>query len=322
MVQRILITGANGFVGRNLGKYLADQDMTVVMAVRQQTEPSQKAANIEIVQTGRSYGLADWPAILTGCDAVVHLAGRAHIMADHSDDPLAEYRKINVALTEKLAEAAAAAGVKRFIYVSSIKVAAENSGGRAIKEDDRPLLDDPYSISKFEAENRVRAICGRTGMEYVIIRPPLVYGPGVKANFARMIKIVAAKIPLPLAAINNARSMVGITNLLDFICCCLNHENGGGHIFNVSDDDDISTTELITRLATALGVKPRLFRLPAPLLQALCLVTGQKKACSRLTESLQVDISKAKTLLGWLPPVTMAQELVTTIQWYREHKNR
>jgi nucleoside-diphosphate-sugar epimerase len=322
MQKKILVTGANGFIGRSLCKYLAADGLVVVAAVRRRTGTIEETGNVRIVETGATFAAADWPNLLRGCDAVVHLAGRAHIMADQAHDPLAAYREVNVEMTRVLAEAAAAAGVKRFVYLSSIKVSGEKSAGEPLREDRQPRLTDPYSVSKFEAENSLRQICEGTAMEYVIIRPPLVYGPGVKANFARLFRLAGKKIPLPLAAIANARGMIGIDNLVNFISCCLNHPNAGGEIFNVSDDEDISTPDLLGRIGVALGIPARLFPLPLPFLKLVFLGLGQKKAFARLTESLPVDISKAKERLGWRPPSTMAQELARTVQWYADRKNR
>jgi UDP-glucose 4-epimerase len=322
MGKKILVTGANGFIGRSLCKYLAANDLVVVAAVRHHTGASEESRNIQIVETGAAYSAADWANLLPGCDAVVHLAGRAHIMADKAHDPLAAYREVNVEMTKDLAEAAATAGVKRFVYLSSIKVSGEKTAGEPLREDRRPRLTDPYSVSKFEAENSLREICQRTAMEYVIIRPPLVYGPGVRANFAKLLRLVGWKIPLPLAAIDNARSMVGIDNLVNFISRCLDQPNASGEIFNVSDDEDISTPDLLGRIGVALGIPARLFSLPPPFLKAVFLVLGQKKAFARLTESLQVDITKAKQKLGWRPSSTLEQELARTVQWYLDRKNR
>lgn len=322
MSKKILITGANGFIGRALCRHLVANGLDVVATVRQGAGLREDLSSSKIVQIETVTTKAEWQNILAGCDAVVHLAGRAHVMAEKNPDPLAEYRKVNVEMTGFIAEAAAAAGVRRFVYLSSIKVGGEKTKLAPIGEDHRPRLDDPYSISKAEAENKVIQICAGTGMEYVVVRPPLVYGPGVKANFAKLMKLVGYKLPLPLAAVANARSMVGINNLVDFISCCLEHPAAGGEIFNVSDDEDLSTPELIRRTGAAMGLRSTVFPIPEALLKWSFALLGQGKAGGRLIESLRVDITKAKEKLAWQPPYTTDQEIAKTVQWYVEHRKR
>jgi len=248
-----------------------------------------------------------------GCEAVVHLAARVHVMKDESSDPLSEFRRSNVDGTENLARQAAQAGVKRFVFISSVKVNGESTQpGQPFTPADAPAPQDDYGLSKFEAEQALWQVARSTGMEVVIIRPPLVYGPGVKGNFARMVHWVRQGVPLPLGAVHNRRSLLALDNLVDFIALCANPERSpqaANQTFLVSDGDDVSTTELLRRVAHAYGVPARLLPVPLGLMHAAARLLGKAAEADRLLGSLQVDASKARNLLGWVPPVTMQAQL-------------
>jgi nucleoside-diphosphate-sugar epimerase len=241
---------------------------------------------------------------------VVHLAARVHVINDTVADPLAEFRKSNVEATLALATQAAQAGVQRFIFISSVKVNGEHTQpGHTFRADDTPSPQDPYGISKMEAEVGLRAIAQQTGMEVVIIRPPLVYGPGVKANFASMVQWLQRGVPLPLGAIHNRRSLVALDNLVDLITTCLDHPAAANQTLMVSDGEDVSTTELLRRMAAALGIPARLLPVPQRLLEWGATLVGKKEVAQRLFSSLQVDAQPTRQLLGWKPPVSLDQGL-------------
>jgi nucleoside-diphosphate-sugar epimerase len=253
----------------------------------------------------------DWGDALTGCRVVVHLAARVHVMRDGVADPLAEYRRVNVAGTMGLARQAAHAGVKRFIFLSTIKVNGENTlAGAAFSERDPPAPADPYGVSKAEAEAALIALASSTPMEVIVIRPPLVYGPGVKANLLTMTRWLARGVPLPLGAIrDNRRTLVALDNLVDLIITCLEHPAAANQVLLAGDGEALSTTDLLRRTAAALGVPARLIPVPVPLLVAAAALLGRSEVMRRLCGSLQVDTSKARQLLGWSPPVTVDEGL-------------
>jgi nucleoside-diphosphate-sugar epimerase len=241
---------------------------------------------------------------------MVHLAARVHVMRDESLDPLSEFRKSNVEGTLRLATQVAQARVKRFIFISSVKVNGEQTqAGHPFRADDLPAPQDPYGISKLEAEVGLREIARQTGMEVVIIRPPLVYGPGVKANFASMVKWLQRGVPLPLGAVHNQRSLVALDNLVDLIITCIDHPAAANQTFLVSDGEDVSTTELLRRMAAALKAPARLIPVPQYLLEWGATLAGKQAVSQRLFSSLQVDIMSTRKLLGWAPPVSLDQGL-------------
>lgn len=253
---------------------------------------------------------ADWRPALSGVQAVVHCAARVHIMADTSADPLAEFRRVNVDGTLALARQAAAAGVRRFVLLSSVKVHGEATApGHPFHADDAPRPEDAYGLSKHEAEQALRHLAAETGLEVVVVRSPLVYGPGVKANFAQLMRAVALGVPLPLGALHNRRSLVGLDNLVDLLRVCLDHPAAANQTFLVSDGEDLSTTELVHRLGRALGRPARLLPVPAPLLRAGAALLGRRAAVDRLCGSLQVDIASTRARLGWTPPVSVDEGL-------------
>ena len=311
------ITGATGFVGSAVLERLAAQAGVEIRALVRRVGVK-LPGNAVAVQVGEDFLLeGDQP--LEGVDVLVHCAARVHIMSDASSDPLSEYRSVNVAGTLKLAESAARSGVKRFIFISSIKVNGEGTApGKPYTADDMPAPVDAYGISKMEAEQRLMLLGNATGMEIVIIRPVLVYGPGVKANFRSMMSWLNKGVPLPLGAIPNQRSLVALDNLVDLVVTCLDHAAAANQTFLVSDDDDMSTTELLKRMGEALQTPVRLIPVPAWLLLRGAALLGRKDVARRLCGSLQVDISKTRSLLGWTPPLTVAQALSKTARSFQE----
>ena len=310
--MKILVTGANGFVGKSLSAELFGQGHTVQAAVRT------KFASIESVETtivGEVNGSTDWSHSLADVSTVVHLAARVHVMQDNSTDPLAEFRAVNVHGTLNLARQAAAAGVRRFVFLSSIKVNGEHTDlGSPFNAEQTPAPQDAYGISKLEAELGLRGIAAETGMQVVIIRPPLIYGAGVKANFASLLRAVRRGVPLPLGlATHNRRSFVSLNNLVDFIITCIQHPNAANQTFLVSDGCDLSTTELLRRMGNALGKSARLIPVPVAVLEAGAALFGRRDVAQRLCGTLQVDITKAKELLGWMPPFGVDEGLRLTI---------
>lgn len=323
----ILITGATGFVGRALTIELHGRGYNVVGGVRRLSLNLPATVRQQVVENLSPD--TDWFAALQDIDMIIHTAARVHIMQDDEDEPLAAFRQVNTAGTEHLAREAAKAGVRRFVYLSSIKVNGENTGlgpedsGLSKKneqihfsETDTPNPKDPYSVSKWEAEQLLHDIAVESGMEVVIIRPPLVYGPGVKANFLRLLQFAEKRIPLPFAGICNKRSLIALDNLVDFILCCLEHPAAAGETFLVSDGEDLSTPELIKRIAFHMGRSARLFPVPVTLMQLGAKLTGKTGEVDRLCGSLQVDISKAKRVLGWKPPFSVDEGLAKTVEWF------
>lgn len=254
---------------------------------------------------------------MRGLDVVVHLASRVHVMNDTESDPLEAFRRVNVGHTLQLARSAVAAGAKRFIFVSSVKVNGEQTAfGRPYSETDNPLPVDPYGISKMEAEDALRELAAQTGLEVVIVRPVLVYGPGVKANFANMMRWLKKGVPLPFGAISNQRSLVALDNLVSFILTCVSHPAAANQTFLISDGEDVSTTQLLIRLGEALGSPARLIPVPEWLLVLGATLLGRKALSQRLCGSLQVDITKSRQLLGWASVVTLQEGLNATAQHY------
>jgi len=243
-------------------------------------------------------------------------------MRDSAADPLAEFRRVNVAGTLNLARQATAAGVRRFVFISSIKVNGGSTSLKSYTPDDVPDPVDLYGISKLEAELRLHEIAADTGMEVVIIRPPLVYGPHVKGNFLRRLRWVERGIPMPFANVDNRRSLVNVRNLVDLIVRCVEHPAAAGETFLVSDGADLSTRDLVTHMAAAIGRKPRLFPVPLSLTHSMLKVTGREDLWQRLFGSLQVSCDKARQLLGWDPPVDVLDGLEEVGCWYVENKNR
>lgn len=308
---KILITGASGFVGGSLAAALVEQGVRVVAAVR---SPLQ-LPGAEIVEIDSLDNRTEWSKALKHVEVVIHCAGRAHVMNDLFANPLPEYRRINVGGTVNLARQAAAAGVRRFIFLSSVKVNGEQTLlGQPFTESDAPMPQNPYAVSKAEAEYALMELARETSMEVVIIRPTLVYGVGVKANFFTMLRMVRLGMPLPFGSIENRRSFTYLENLNSLIMRCIDHPKAANQVFLSSDGYDLSTTDLLRYCANAMGVS--VFLLPIP--ESWCMLSasllGQGEAIQRLCGTLQVDISKARNLLGWEPPVTVQIGLQRTVK--------
>ncbi|PDS39848.1 NAD-dependent dehydratase [Rhizobium anhuiense] len=304
--MRCLITGAAGFVGGPLVERL-HKERIWELAVTTRSAAASFPADVRhfpIEITSET----DWTAALDGVDVIVHLAARVHIMDDRAADPLTEFRQINTAATLNLAEQAARAGVKRLVFISSIKVNGEEND-RPFRHDDTPMPVDPYGISKLECEIGLQEISARTGIEIVVIRPPLVYGPGARGNFALLVGLVRKKIPLPFASLKNRRTLVALPNLVDLIVTGMTHPDAAGQTFLAGDGEDLSTPGLIEGIAAGLGVEPMLLPFPPALLQMGARVTGKSAVYQRLCGSLQVDISHAREVLGWSPVVTPREGL-------------
>lgn len=312
----VLITGATGFVGSRLAVFLSAQfpGMELRLAVRHRPDELQvpsalPAGSIEVV--GDINPHTNWTDALDGVDVMIHLAARVHVMNDMALNPLDEYRNANTLATIHLAQEAAKAGVKRFIYLSSIKVnGEETSPGQSYSEDSIAAPIDPYGVSKWEAELGLEKVCAQTGMEFVIIRPPLVYGPGVKANFQKLMGLVAKGLPLPFGTVYNQRSMLALDNLVSFIAEVMKNPLAANQRFLLSDGQDLSTTQLLKLIAKGMGRSIWLLPVPAFILKGAAQVFGASAAADRLLGSLQIDSSKARQLLKWQPPLS-AEEGIT-----------
>lgn len=303
------MTGATGFVGHTLCQSLIADDWHVRRALRS------GAGTDDFVV--RDIGPdTDWQGAVEGMDCVVHLAARTHVVDEKTHNAIDAYRRINVAGTINLAKAAVKYGVTRFIFLSSIKVNGELTTDHPFTEDDTPQPSDAYGISKLEAEQVLWQIAQETGLEVIVLRPPLVYGPGVKANFLRLMHLSARRIPLPFAAIENLRSLIYLGNLVDAIAACIENPAAAGKTYLVSDGEPVSTPELIRQISTALGAEPRLFPFPSSLLSVGAALFRRSSEWERLAGSLQIDSSRIRAELGWQPPFSMVQGLADTAQWY------
>lgn len=311
MLSKVLLTGGTGFVGCAVLNRLCQAGRNVVACSRAESMDVPDGARFLRVLGFDAN--TDWKLGLDGVEVVIHSAARVHVMNEQSSDPLAEFRKVNVEGTLNLARQAAAAGVRRFIFLSSIKVNGEGTApGMTYKADDVPAPMDPYGVSKLEAEQGLQALAADTGIAVVIIRPVLVYGPGVKANFLSMMRWLSKGVPLPFGAIYNKRSLVALDNLVDLIVTCIDHPAAANQTFLVSDGDDLSTSELLQRMGVALDKSSRLLPVPSRFLEAGAAVLGKQALAQRLCGSLQVDITKTRELLGWTPPVCVDDALRQT----------
>lgn len=305
----ILVTGANGFVGSALTQTLASRLIRVRGAVRTN-------AGVGQIDVGDLHAATDWRKALVGCEGVVHLAARVHVMSDAAADPIVAYREVNVAATLNLARQAIEAGVRRFVFVSSVKVNGEATTTQPFSAADVPMPCDPYGQSKMEAEQALQQLGRDTGLEVVIVRPPLVYGPGVKANFLSLIKLVQKGVPLPFGRILNARSMVALDNLVDLLILCTRHPNAPGNIFMVSDGADMGIAELVTRIARAMNKRVLLVPVPVGLMIGTARLMGKQGVVDRLLGSLQVDIANTQATLEWQPVVTPQAAIDKTVEQF------
>ncbi len=322
----ILVTGTNGFVGQALCGELRLRYFQVRAVLRkpQALLPESEQTIIPAID-----GCTDWSAALQGVDVVIHLAARVHVMHEEAADPLAEFRRVNVEGTANLARQAAQAGVKRLVYVSSVKVNGESTlspnltpangegGQNVFAETDIPSPQDPYGVSKWEAEQALHRVAAETGLEVVIVRPPLVYGAGVKGNFVQMLRVLERGIPLPLASIRNWRSLIYLGNLVDALILCATHPAAAGQTYLVSDGEDVSTSDLLRWLGEAMGCPARLFPCPVTLLRLAGWLIGRTEQVERLAGSLRVDSGKIRRELGWAPPLSMAEGFRATVGWFR-----
>ncbi len=313
--MRILVTGASGFVGAAVHRRLTSEALDILPVYRNDHHSGLAIGNID--------GSTDWSSALTNTTHVIHTAARVHIMKESVADPLQAFRKVNTEGTLNLARQAAEAGVTRFIFISSVKVNGEQTkAGMAFTEEDVSGSDDPYAISKHEAETDLRRLASETRMEIVIIRPPLVHGPGVKANFLSLMKLVRTGFPLPLGKIDNRRSMVSLDNLIDFIITCITHPKAANQTFLVSDGEDLSVTQLLRKLASAMDMPSRLIPIPSSWLKIALSVVGKKSIADRLCGSLQVNITKAQTLLDWSPKWSVDEGIKKTVKFFLENSSK
>ncbi len=321
-MTKVLVTGAGGFVGKVLCRRLLEAGYAPRAGLRSGAPwPALQAATpglSEFAMLGDLGANPNLDGALENVAAVVHLAARVHMMHDEAADPLKEFRRVNVDGTEALACAAAKQGVRRMVFVSTAKVNGESTSGTPFTEGDPPDPQDPYAVSKWEAEEALRSVAAKTGLEIAIVRPPLVYGPGVSANFLRLMRSVDRGIPLPLPDTKNRRSLIGVENLADFLVRCISDPGAANETFLVSDGEDVSTRELIVRLARALGRSARILPVPEFAVRLAARLVGKEAAVNRLLGSLTVSSDKARQRLGWKPPVTLDNGLAATARWYLE----
>lgn len=323
--MNILVTGANGFVGLSLCQEIVSKEWSVWGTVRSLSQANALPSKVQSILIDSLVNAKLLENVLSEIDCVVHLAARVHQMNDIAVDPLEAFREVNTHATANLARLATAKGVKRFVYISSIKVNGEgnnfstkqtDNSSNVYTEEDLPTPQDPYGISKLEAEQSLHQIASETGLEVVILRPPLIYGPKVKANFLQLLRLVKLGIPLPFGSIKNARSLLYIGNFVNAISTCIDHPKAAGQTFLISDGEDVSTPELIRRIAKALGQRDRLFSMQYSWLESIGRLTRKSSTIERLTGSLRVNSRKIQQTLNWKPPFTLEQGLQATADWY------
>jgi nucleoside-diphosphate-sugar epimerase len=321
-MSKILITGTTGFVGRAVCQRLRQSADHMLTGTTRQADLGSGPERVPLYQIPEIGPDTDWTHAVSGADIVIHLAARVHVMKDRAPDPLAAYRRVNTEGTRKLAEQAAAAGVKRFIFISTIKVAGENSPAGGFSEKDPAQPEDPYGVSKWQAEQALAEISETTGMEVVVLRPPLVYGPGVTGNFISLFNAIEKSRPLPLGAIQNQRSFIYVGNLADAIAVAAEHPSDRCQTFFVSDREAVSTPDLIRKIATSLNKQPRLINLPLGVLKLAGALTGKSSAIKRLIGSLTADTRHIQSQLGWSAPYTMEDGLKKTAEWFNSNKQK
>jgi nucleoside-diphosphate-sugar epimerase len=317
-LQKILISGASGFIGKALCKKMLRKGWEVRGAVRFEKLMHNLPDGVKPVFIGSIGPNTEWGRATSNIDMVVHLAAQVHKIRNDSKDPFSEYRCVNVEGTKFLARAAADNGIKRFVYLSTVKVNGEGKT-TSYNEKDKPEPIGPYAVSKWESENVLHAIGYETDLEVVIIRSPLVYGPRVKANFLRLLKVIDRGIPLPLASVNNRRSLIYLENLVDAIITCIKHPKATGQTYLVSDGKDVSTPELIRLISKAMGRKSQLFPLPPIMLKTIGKIASRSAEIDRLIGSLCVETCKIRTMLGWNPPYTPEEGIRKTVLWYKKY---
>ena len=314
-MKKILVTGANGFIGNKICENLIFKNFEIIAAVRNNNKIDKNLKNTFI--NGEIDGNTNWSATLKDIDCIIHCAAKSQTTSKKKIISLQDYRKINVEGTKNLAEQAVKAGVRRFIFISSIKVNGEKTlQNISFKHDDEPMPQNNYAISKLEAEQLLLEISKRSSLEIVIIRPPLVYGPNVKGNFLRLLKLAYNRIPLPILNIKNSRSLVGLENLVDFISHCINHKAAPGKVFLVSDGQDLSTPELVNKLGLAMEKSQILIPIPIFILNIFFNIFGKSEEFDRLVSSLKLDCSHTNNLLNWYPPKNISENIFNTVKWY------
>jgi len=313
-VKTVCVTGASGFVGDALCGEFHARGFGVRGAVRS-LHSSISASGVQPVSVGNLDAATDWSSALAGVECVIHCAARAHVMHETEADALAAYRSVNVEGSRRLAEQAVASGVRRLVYLSSVKVNGEQTAfGAPFLFSDAPAPEDPYGVSKWEAEQALWAVAANTGLEVVVVRPPLVYGPGAKGNLARLLKLVRSGVPLPLGAVQNQRSLIGLDNLVDLLIRCVYHPAAAGQTLLVSDGEDVSTPDLLRHMAAGLGRSARLLPVPVPLLRLAGRALGKQAEMDRLVGSLQIDCRHTRELLEWTLPVSVAEGIRRMVQ--------
>lgn len=313
----VVVTGSSGFLGRALAEMLSVSSYSLRALVRSLNEDFP----FPVDSVGDMDAFTDYSSVLMGAEIVVHAAARVHVMGDDVENPLQEFRRVNVEGTENLARQAAASGVRRFVFISSVKVSGESTTGTLpFNEKMKPMPEDDYALSKLEAEEKLQEIAKATGMEVVIVRPPLVYGPGVKANFRNLLSLAKQPFPLPFGLVNNNRSLVYVGNLVDFIIHCIDHPKAANQTFLISDGEDLSLRSLIKLIRRSMGKAVWLLPVPVYLFRLLGKLFGKMLVVDRLVGDLQVDSSKARELLGWVPPYSVQDGINETVICFKNRK--